>query len=121
VKIAEGHKVGACSLACSISKVKRHDGVPSWLVCSWSTFGARMNHGQTQTHKTHHGLDLGLATTFPLIVFSMSSHGGSTQMSFCPRTPKLEPEILEIGTPTTLEGHNFMCKLLIEVMYEAKF
>jgi hypothetical protein len=30
----------------------------SWLVHSWSTFGARMNHKQTQTHKTHHGPDL---------------------------------------------------------------
>jgi len=46
-----------------------------------SAFGARMNHGQTQihkTHKTHHGPDLGEATTFPLIVLSMLSHGAST-------------------------------------------
>jgi hypothetical protein len=62
----------------------------SWLVHSWSTFGARMNHGQTHTHKTHHGPDLGEATTFPFIVFSMPSHGASIQMSFCPETPKLE-------------------------------
>ncbi len=40
----------------------------SWLVCSWNTFGAWMNHGQTRTHR---GLDLGETTTFPLIVFSM--------------------------------------------------
>jgi hypothetical protein len=26
---------------------------------SWNTFGARMNHEQTWTHKTHHDLDLG--------------------------------------------------------------
>ncbi len=56
---------------------------------SWSTFSARMNHGQTRIHKTHHGPTLGEATTFPLIVFSMPSHGASTQMSFCPKTPKL--------------------------------
>jgi len=48
-----------------------------------------MNYGQTQTHKTHHGLDLGEATTFPLIVLFMTGHGAYTQMSFCPRTPKL--------------------------------
>jgi hypothetical protein len=38
----------------------------SWLVHSWSTFGARISHGQIRTHKTHHNLDLGEATTFPL-------------------------------------------------------
>jgi hypothetical protein len=43
---------------------------------SWSTFGAQMNHGHTRIHKTHHDLDLGEATTFPLIVFSVISHGG---------------------------------------------
>ncbi len=45
---------------------------------SWNTFNARTNHGQTWTHKIHHGLDLGEATTFPLIVyyvfFSWSPH-----------------------------------------------
>jgi hypothetical protein len=33
------------------------------------TFGARTRHGQTRTHKTHHGPDLGEVTTFPLIVY----------------------------------------------------
>jgi hypothetical protein len=47
-----------------------------------------MNHGWTWTHKTHHGPDLGEATTFPLIVYFMHGHGTNTQMSFCPRTPK---------------------------------
>ncbi len=48
------------------------------------------SHKQTQTHKTHHNPDLGEATTFPPIVFSVPGHGANTQMSFCPRTPKLE-------------------------------
>jgi hypothetical protein len=56
----------------------------------WSTFGAWTNHEQTQTHKTHHGSDLGEATTFPLIILSMLGHGDFTQMSFCLETPKLE-------------------------------
>jgi hypothetical protein len=30
------------------------------------------------------------------------------------------PKIFEIGTPTTLEGHNFLCILLIEVKYQSK-
>ncbi len=55
-------------------------------MCSWSVFGAWMTHGHTQTH---HGPNLGEATTFPLIVFSMISHKGNIQMSFCFETPKL--------------------------------
>jgi hypothetical protein len=78
---------------------------------SWSTFGAQTNHGQTQTHKTHHNPDLGEGTTFPLIVYSVLSHGTSTQMSFYPRTP-----IFLI----TLGAHNFVCKPPIEVKSEAK-
>jgi hypothetical protein len=48
-----------------------------------------MNHEQTRTHKTHHGLNLKETTTFPLILFSMLSHRAYTQMSFCSDTPKL--------------------------------
>jgi hypothetical protein len=54
-----------------------------------SSFGAWTNYKQTQIHKTHHGLDFGEATTFPLIVFYVPSHKTSTQMSFCLRIPKL--------------------------------
>jgi len=57
----------------------------SWLMHSWSTFGAQMNHEHTQTHKSHktcHSLDLGEATIFPLIIFFVICHGGCTQMSF---------------------------------------
>jgi len=53
----------------------------SWLMCSLSTFGA-------QTHKIHHGLNLGEATTFPFIVYFMLGHWASTQMAFCLGTPK---------------------------------
>jgi hypothetical protein len=38
---------------------------------------------------------------------------GCTQMSFF-------PEILEIGTPTILEAHNFLCKPLIGVRSKTK-
>jgi hypothetical protein len=64
----------------------------SWLMHSWSTFGARTNHGQTQTHKTHHGLDLGQATTFHLIIYFVSGHGTGIQMALCPETPKWESQ-----------------------------
>jgi hypothetical protein len=77
-----------------------------------------MNHGQTRTHKTNHGLDLGEATTFPFIVYFVPGRGASTQMSFCPGIPTLE--IPKIGMLATLEGHNFMCKASIEMRSEAK-
>jgi len=79
---------------------------------SWNTFGARTNHGQIQIHKTHHGSDLGEATTFPLIIYFVPGHGTSTQMSFC--------QIPKVGTPTTLETHNFVHKFLIEVRSKTK-
>jgi hypothetical protein len=87
-------------------------------VHSWSTFGARTSHGQTWIHKIHHNLDLGEATTFPLIVYSMPDHETSTQMSFCPETPI--PKIPKIGTPVTLEGYNFACRPSIEVRFKQK-
>jgi hypothetical protein len=37
----------------------------SWLMHSLSNFGAKMRHGQTRTHKTHHSPDLGEATIPP--------------------------------------------------------
>jgi len=57
---------------------------------SWNTFGAKTSHGQTQTHKIHHGLDLGEATTFPLTVYYVPFHEAHIQMEFCPRIPKWE-------------------------------
>jgi hypothetical protein len=81
----------------------------SWLMHSWTIFGARMNHGRIRTHKihkthkTHHDLDLGEATTFPIIVYSMLGHGTDIQMAFCLGTP----EIPKVGTLATLGAHNF--------------
>jgi hypothetical protein len=74
---------------------------------SLNTFGARTSQGQTWTHKTHHGPDLGEATTFPLIIYFVLNHRTNTQMSFC-HFPK-------IGTPATLGAHNFMCRPSIKV------
>jgi len=71
----------------------------------------------TRIHKTHHSSDLGEAITFPLIIFSVISYGGYIQMSFCFGSP----EIPKIEIPGTLEGHNFLCKPLIEVKFETKF
>jgi hypothetical protein len=55
----------------------------------------------TLDHKTHHGPDLGEATTFPHIVFSAAHSGGYIQMALFPGTPKLKsrncPETVSVG------------------------
>ncbi len=56
----------------------------------WSTFSAKISHGQLQTHKTDHGPNSGEATTFPHIVFFMPPCDTHIQMVFCPMTPKEE-------------------------------
>ncbi len=61
---------------------------------SLNIFGARTSHEQTQTHKIHHGPDLGEATTFPLIVYFVALHEAHIQMTFCLKTPKCESIIL---------------------------
>jgi hypothetical protein len=58
-------------------------------VYNWNIFCAWTSRMHTQIHKTHHGSNLGEATTFPFIVFFVINHRGYTQMSFCPRTPKM--------------------------------
>ncbi len=93
----------------------------SWLMCSWNTFGAWTSHGHTWTSKIHHIPNLGEVTTFPLIIFSMISHKGYIQMSFCLGTLELGVfENFEIGIPATLEAHNFLFIFFFEVMFEAK-
>jgi len=71
----------------------------SWLMHSWNIFGAQINYGQTHIHKTHHGPNLGEATTFPLIVFFVPGHEAYTRMSFCPGTPKFRvPKFPKLGS-----------------------
>jgi hypothetical protein len=60
--------------------------------------------------------DLREAITFSLIMYSMFGHGTNTQMSFYLGSP----EIPKIGTPMTLEAHNFVCRPPIEVRSKAK-
>jgi hypothetical protein len=70
-------------------------------MCSWSIFGAWTNHRHKHIHKIHHYSDLGEVITFRLIVLFLISHGGYTQMSFCPETPKLGVlKFLKLGLHT---------------------
>ncbi len=89
-----------------------------WIVLCWSTFGAKTSHGQPRTHKTHHGPDLGEATTFPhtLHLFARAT----SKWLFVLRLPKGSPKTAMVGTPTTLRGYNFVFRPLIETKSEAK-
>jgi hypothetical protein len=85
---------------------------------SWNTFGARMNHRQTRTHKTHHNPNLGEATTIPFIVFFVT--GLAPKCHFVLGFPSWSLKILKIGTPTILEAHNFFHKPSNKMRFKAK-
>jgi hypothetical protein len=62
---------------------------PSWLELILHPFGVGTSHGRPWIHLTHHGPDLGEATTFPHIVFSALFRHGHTQVVLCLGTPKV--------------------------------
>ncbi len=54
----------------------------------------------TRTHKIHHSPDLGEATTFPLIVYSVAGHGVYIQMAFLSRDSQVGvPKSCQLGLP----------------------
>jgi hypothetical protein len=55
-------------------------------------FGAQTNQEHIRTHKLHHNSDLGEATTFPLIIFSVPSHGPTPECHFVLRLPTYESQ-----------------------------
>jgi hypothetical protein len=46
----------------SIIHIDMHKPNKSWLVHNWNTFNVWIDHGHTQTHKTHRNPNLGEAT-----------------------------------------------------------
>jgi hypothetical protein len=96
------NKWQACQLFISICI----NQTTSLLVHNWNIFGAKTNHGHTWIHKIHRDLDLGEATTFPFIVFSVTTTGLHSNDIF-PRIPKLRiaqfPKLglLPLWTPIT--------------------
>jgi hypothetical protein len=74
-----------------------------------------MSHGHTQIHKTHHGPDLGEATTFPLIAYFVPLHEAHIQMTFLFQDSQVG--VLKLST---LEPHNFVCRPPIEMRSKAK-
>jgi hypothetical protein len=61
-----------------------------------------MSHKQIRIHKTHHGPNLGEATTFPFKVYFVPLHEAHIQMAFCPGTPKWESQ-----NSQSWDSHNF--------------
>jgi hypothetical protein len=74
----------------------------------------------TQTHKIHHSLDLGEATTFPLILYSMPLHEVHIQMAFCPGTPKRESRNCQSWDFRDFGAHNFVCRPPIKMKSKEK-
>jgi len=97
-----------------------HNQITSCLVHSWNTFSARMSHEQVQIHNTHHGSNLGEATTFPLIIYFVVGHMTNTKCHFVPGLPSGSLEIPTIGSPTNLEAHNFACRPSIGMRSKTK-
>jgi hypothetical protein len=79
------------------------------------------SHGQIRIHKTHHGSNLGEATTFPFILYSMPLHEAHIQMAFCPETPKWESRNSQSWDSCDFGAHNFVCRPLIEMKCKEKF
>jgi hypothetical protein len=64
---------------------------------NWNTFGAWTNHGHTRIHKTHHNPNLGKATTFPIIVFSIIHHGATPKWCFSWDSKSRVLQFLKLG------------------------
>jgi hypothetical protein len=76
------------TISCLIIRTNLHKPNNKFVNVKSKFFYAQMNHEQPRTHRTHHGPNLGEATTFPLIVYYIPNHRINTQMSFCPSIPK---------------------------------
>jgi hypothetical protein len=74
----------------------------------------------TWTHLTQHGPDSGEATTFPLIVFFATPHGGYIQMALFPGIPKVESWNCPDLDSRALGIHNFSPQAQIGTRFEPK-
>jgi len=90
-------------------------------VHNWNTFGVRMNHGHTRIHKIHHNLNLQEAITFPIIIIFYDLPRGLHPNGDFLELQAGSPTILKIGTPVTLDAHNFLCIPMIESRFKEIF
>ncbi len=142
VKITEKWKVGARSLARNTLGVKGCTGVPRWRVGRVTSINH--SHGPAQTEQQvgycivwtflvhgqstskHKLTRLTMARTkgkpppSPLQYTLCLAMGPAPKCHFVAGLPSGNFEIPNIGTPTTLGAHNFVCKPLIEMKSKAK-
>jgi hypothetical protein len=60
------------------------------------------SHGQLGTHKTHHSLDSGEATTFPHVTFFVFACGTHIRMTFCSKLSQFGlSRLWELITPSS--------------------
>jgi hypothetical protein len=143
VKITEERGVGVRPLACSTLGVEGRTGVSGWGL-KWMTHGLIIH---TNLHKPNNKLvsawlehfwctdepraytdsqdsprpRLGGSHHLPLYSILHAWPRGLHSNVILSWDSQVEnPEILEIGTLTTLETHNILCKTPIEVKYKAK-
>ncbi len=74
----------------------------------------------TQTHKTHHGLDLGKPPPSPLQYTMHLSTWPTSKWLFVSRLPSGSSEIAKVGTLATLGRHNFACRPSMKMRSEVK-
>jgi hypothetical protein len=91
----------------------------SWLVHIREHLGVRTSHGRLWIHKTHHGPNLGEATTFPHIVFFASLRGTYIRMAFCLGTPKEESRNCPGLDSRHFTAYNFLLRLPVGVRSKA--
>jgi hypothetical protein len=89
----------------------------NWLVRTWSTFGAHMNHKHTRIHKIHHNVD---SVVSFLEYFLWLTTGLHPNVILSYDSPVESLKILKIGTFATWKAHNFLCRPSIEMKFKEK-
>ncbi len=102
----------------SLTHTGLHTTHTKWLVHSWSTLGAKTSHGQHGHIRLTTARTWGKPPPYSILCgWPWSLHPNDFSL---PGLPSGSPEILPVGTPATMEPHNFVNRPLIEVWFEAK-
>jgi hypothetical protein len=97
-----------------------HKTNTKWLVHSWSTFGARTNHGQPEHTRLTTARTWGSHHLPPYSILCATPRGPHPNGHFVLGLPSGSPEIPIAKTPATLRAHNFLCRPPIAMRSEEK-
>jgi hypothetical protein len=87
---------------------------------SWNTLVHERGMGKHRLVKLTTTRTWGKPPPSPLQYIMCMATGLAPKCHFVPRLPSGSLEIPKIGTPTTLGGHNFVCKTPIEMRSKSK-